>query len=156
VKKLELTLAYFLKDYQVLLALRKKKGFAQGIYNGVGGKLENNETHEGAMIRECIEEVGLEPTEYKYAGKITFYQPMNGEKVAATVHIYLCTSWQGNLTESNEVKPEWFELNHLPYHKMMEDDKYWLPLILEGKKIEAVFELDENLQTINYQIQKSI
>lgn len=34
--------------------------------------------------------------------------------------------------------------DNIPYDKMFPDDKYWLPLILEGKKIRAYFEFDKD------------
>ena len=35
---------------------------------------------------------------------------------------------------------------------MFPDDKYWLPLILEGKKIKAYFNFDEEWNLLNYEI----
>ena len=47
---LETTLCLLKKDNRILLAM-KKRGFGEGKYNGVGGKIENGETPEEAMIR---------------------------------------------------------------------------------------------------------
>lgn len=41
------------------------------------------------------------------------------------------------------MNPFWFSLATIPYEKMFADDRYWLPLVLEGKKINAFFEFDE-------------
>lgn len=35
---------------------------------------------------------------------------------------------------------------------MFPDDKYWLSLILEGKKIKAYFNSDEEWNLLNYEI----
>lgn len=52
-------LLLFTKDFKkVLLIKRKKKPFAN-LYNGIGGKIEPNETVEEATIRECLEEVEI-------------------------------------------------------------------------------------------------
>ena len=150
-KKIEMTLAYFIKDNQILLPL-KKKTIAKGKYNGVGGRLEENETHEQAMIRECIEEIGLEPTEYEYRAKLTFNQLVDDERSVATIHVYICTSWIGELTESEEMKPYWFDINNIPYDKTMDNDKYWLPPVINGQKITATFDLDDEYKTLNYSI----
>lgn len=52
-------LLLFAKDYKkVLLIKRKKKPFAD-LYNGIGGKIEQNESIKEATIRECIEETNI-------------------------------------------------------------------------------------------------
>ncbi len=62
--KLETTLCLLKKDNQILLAL-KKRGFGEGKYNGIGGKIEENETPEFAMIRETEEEINITPVVYE-------------------------------------------------------------------------------------------
>jgi hypothetical protein len=32
--------------------------------------------------------------------------------------------------ETREAKPVWYDLGALPFDRMWEDDRYWLPLIL--------------------------
>jgi len=34
------------------------------------------------------------------------------------------------MKESEEIKPFWFDLENIPYKKMWEFDKHWLPRIL--------------------------
>ena len=150
--KFEFTLAYFIKDNQILLPLKKKK-IGKGKHNGVGGRVEPNENHEEAMIRECIEEVGLTPIEYEYVTELRFNQPVDGQRSLSIVHIYICRSWTGELTETDEMKPYWFEINKIPYNKTMDDCKYWLPQVLSGQKIIANFDLDENYITLDYNIE---
>ena len=153
-KKVEMTLAYFIEENQILLPLKKKK-IGKGQHNGVGGKLEENETHEQAMIRECIEEVGLHPTEYEYMARLSFNQLVDDERTIAVVHVYVCKSWTGNLVETDEMKPYWFNINNIPYDKTMDDDKYWLPLVLSGKKIIADFDLNNDYITLNKNIEEA-
>lgn len=150
-KKVEMTLCYFIQDNEILLPLKKKK-IGKGKHNGVGGGLEENETHEQAMVRECIEEVGLQPTEYEYMAELSFNQLVDNERSIAIVHVYICRAWEGTLIETDEMKPHWFDINNIPYDKTMDDDKYWLPLVLSGKKIIASFDLDENYITLNKNI----
>ena len=42
------------------------------------------------------------------------------------------------------MQPKWFSINNLPWEEMFSDDKYWLPLVLKGKKLDAFFEYDKN------------
>ena len=130
------TLLYITKGNKVLLIL-KKKGLGAGLYNGVGGKVEKNETPLQAAIRECIEEIGVEPLGVEWAGLLEFY---NDGSLYGFVHIFRAEDYRGELKESEEAKPEWFEIDKIPYDKMWEDDRYWLPTILkETKKVYGRF-----------------
>ena len=68
---LETTLCLLKKDNEILLAM-KKRGFGEGKYNGVGGKIENGETPEEAMLRETQEEIAVTPTKYEKVGFLEF------------------------------------------------------------------------------------
>ena len=63
-KNKETTLLIIKKENKILLA-RKKRGFGLGKWNGIGGKIEENETPEEAMIRETEEEIFATPIDLK-------------------------------------------------------------------------------------------
>ena len=145
--KLETTLCLLKRNNEILLAM-KKRGFGEGKYNGVGGKIENNESPEQAMIRETEEEIKVTPIKYEKVGEIEFDEFYKENKQRLVFHLYLVYEWSGNPTESEEMSPKWFDINNIPYDKMFPDDKYWLPLILQGKKVKAYFDFDENWNII--------
>lgn len=149
---METTLCLLMKDNKILLA-KKKKGFGAGRYNGAGGKLEGNETPEEAMIRETQEEIYVTPTKYEKVGLISFDEFFKGEKTRLFLHLYIVYEWEGDPTESDEMKPEWFDIKDIPYDNMFPDDKYWLPLILKGRKIKAYFEFDEEWNVLSKEIE---
>lgn len=142
-KKLQTTLLILRKDKKILLA-RKKRGFGFGKWNGVGGKVEEKETPEEAMIRETQEEISVTPIEYEKIGIIRFVEYIKEELITNDMHLYIATKWQGVPKESEEMQPKWFSINNLPWEEMFSDDKYWLPLVLKGKKLDAFFEYDKN------------
>lgn len=152
-KKIETTLCILRKEDKILLAL-KKRGFGCGKYNGVGGKLEGTETPEEAMLRETKEEINVIPTEYEKMGVVEFYEYYNGEKQNLIFHLYVASKWDGEESETDEMKPFWFAIDEIPYDDMFKDDTYWLPLILEGKKINAKFEFDEEWNLIRKEIKE--
>lgn len=152
-KEIETTLCILKKEDKILLAL-KKRGFGSGKYNGVGGKLEGTETPEEAMLRETKEEINVIPTEYEKMGVVEFYEYYNGEKQYLKFHLYIVTKWDGEESETEEMKPFWFSIDEIPYNEMFKDDTYWLPLILEGKKINAKFEFDKNWNLISKDIRE--
>lgn len=120
----------------------KKLGFGKGRWNGAGGKVENGETIEQAMIRESKEEIGVEPKDFYKVSELSFSFPHN-PKWNQMVHTYFCEKWKGEPKESEEMAPRWFSVSDIPYTKMWPDDALWLPLTLEGGKIRAAFSLGE-------------
>lgn len=137
-----LSLLFLRKGDQLLLAM-KKRGFGEGRWNGVGGKVEDGESIEAAMIRESQEEIGITPTQYEKVGDISFDEFFKGEPTIMHVHIFMASQWDGEPTESDEMAPKWFDIDKIPYDTMWPDDIYWLPQVLEGKKVSAQFKLDE-------------
>ena len=150
-KPIETTLSLLIKDNKILLAM-KKRGFGEGKYNGVGGKIEAFETPEEAMVRETKEEIYVTPKKYEKVGIIEFDEFYKGKKENVLFHLYIVTEWIGDIKESDEMKPYWFDINNIPYDNMFPDDKYWLPIILQGRKIKGHFSFDENWNLISKNI----
>lgn len=141
------SLLFLRRDDQILLAM-KKRGFGSDRYNGVGGKIEPGETVEQAMIRECQEEIMVTPTAYEKVAEQDFYMDTDTDAPwHLYVHVYIGTEWEGTPEETEEMAPEWFAIKDIPYDRMWEDDQYWLPLLLDGKKIvgDYSFLLDESM-----------
>jgi 8-oxo-dGTP pyrophosphatase MutT (NUDIX family) len=68
------TLLFLIKDNEILLAM-KKRGFGQGKYNGVGGKVDSGESLEVAAVRETKEEIDVTPVNYWHVANLDFYFP---------------------------------------------------------------------------------
>ena len=49
----------FNRDYSKLLLIKRNKKPYKGCWNGIGGKIENDETPLEAAKRECMEETGI-------------------------------------------------------------------------------------------------
>ena len=49
----------FTKDYKKVLMIKRNKPPYKDCWNGIGGKIEENETEIQAAIRECHEETGI-------------------------------------------------------------------------------------------------
>lgn len=129
----DVTNVLFVKENKVLLGL-KKRGFGARKYNGFGGKLKSGESILDAAIREAKEEVGLDMVSYYKAAEIDF-----AESYPLRMHLYVCTEWEGDVLESEEMRPAWFHFDKIPYEEMWDDDKYWMELALSGKKFKASF-----------------
>ena len=110
----------------------KKRGFGAGRWNGLGGKLNPGETIEEAAKREVREEAGIELKNLEKMGIIEF--EFQGNPQILEVHVFKSDSFSGVPVETEEMRPEWFEVGAIPYKEMWPDDIFWIPLFLAGKK----------------------
>lgn len=150
-KTIKATLLYIVKEEKVLLG-KKLRGFGKGNYNGIGGKVDFGETIEQGMIREVKEEICVEPVSYELVGKIVYNEFMDGEPVVFETFVYVATGYVGDIKDTDEMEPSWFDINRLPFDKMFGDDSYWLPQVLLGEKIVAEFDFDKDFNILNYNV----
>jgi 8-oxo-dGTP pyrophosphatase MutT (NUDIX family) len=130
------------KISEICLAM-KKRGFGVGKWNGVGGKVEKGEKIIDAAKREAKEEINIDILNMKKMAENSFYFPHKPEW-NQKVHVYLSEVWSGEPTESEEMRPQWFLVENIPYEKMWSDDEFWLPKVLGGKMIKASFVFGED------------
>ncbi len=147
----EVTLLFLLKENQILLAM-KKRGFGEGKWNGVGGKIEPNETPEQATIRECQEEINITPSKLIKVGEIDFLLPVDGKLGSMHAHVFKSYKWGGKPAESDEMSPAWYNVKDIPYNQMWPDDKYWLPVLIAGRGFRARFELNDEDEMLDHSI----
>lgn len=134
-KKL-LTLCIIHQHPRVLLGM-KKRGFGEGRWNGFGGKITAGETIEEAARREIREEAGIEPNDLERVGLIHF--EFQGNPEILEVHLFRSTSFSGDPMETEEMRPQWFRVEEIPFGSMWPDDQFWFPLFLSNKKFKAKF-----------------
>ncbi len=131
---IEAVIVHIIEGDRILLHY-KKRGHGAGKWNGLGGKIENGETPEECAMREAKEEMGTEIKDLKKMGEIVFYDVQEEDWM---VHVY-SAKIIGEPKESEESRPKWFSLESIPYDEMWEDDRYWLPLVINGLKFRAKF-----------------
>jgi len=134
------TLLFLQREGEVLLAM-KKRGFGEGKWNGVGGKLEPRETPMQAAIRECEEEIGVTPHDLRKMCELDFYLTYDPD-FNHFAHIFTTNTWDREPHETEEMRPQWFKYNAIPYNQMWGDDKFWLPELLAGKRFRGTYTLD--------------
>jgi 8-oxo-dGTP diphosphatase/2-hydroxy-dATP diphosphatase len=148
--KRKYTLCLVTKDDKVLLGY-KKQGFGYGRWNGFGGKVKEGENIAFATKRELTEECGLIARSLVPIGMVNFEFRKNPGNILE-VHIFKCNDFSGEVKESAEMRPQWFLPEELPTGEMWDDDKYWLPLFLQGKKFTGYFLFDENDKVIKHEL----
>ncbi|MDD4304835.1 MAG: NUDIX domain-containing protein [Patescibacteria group bacterium] len=102
----------------------KKRSFGVGKWNGVGGKPEGNETITSTAIREAKEEIGVNIKESDLEKVCEFKFFFKDGKNNQEVSVFLCKSWEGDIIETEEMMPQWFHIDKIPYDNMWSDDKY--------------------------------
>lgn len=131
------TLCFLVDGDNILLGM-KKRGFAEGKWNGFGGKPNEGETILETAMREAQEEVEMTPKSLVQFAILDCYHPNSSLQVV----VFLTEEWDGTPVETEEMRPEWFSKDKIPYDDMWEDDALWLPLIIDGKKLKAKLEFD--------------
>ncbi|MEI6462531.1 MAG: NUDIX domain-containing protein [bacterium] len=145
---------FLVKDNKVILGLRKRVslGLGANLISGIGGKVGDkpefqNETDEEGLRREVKEEIGVDILEFEKMGRICFYF-MTKPKWNQEVIAYIVTSWKGTPLETESIKPMEFNIHNLPKTQMWDDNTYWVPMLLEGKKFTASFLYGEDNKTV--------
>ncbi|RDV10635.1 8-oxo-dGTP diphosphatase [Arthrobacter sp. RT-1] len=146
------TLCFLLRDGEsgpeVLLGL-KRTGFGTGKIVGIGGHVEPGESDGEAAVREVMEETGVcvRVEDLTDAGAVNFVFPAKPEWNMST-SLFTARTWQGEPTDSDEVLPEWFRTDTLPVERMWQDADHWLPVVLEGGKVNVVVTLNDDNETV--------
>ena len=134
-----LTLCIIHQHPRVLLGM-KKRGFGMGRWNGFGGKIKSGESIEDAARREIKEEAGIKINDLNKVGIIEFEFENSPELLE--VHLFKSENFNGEPTESEEMRPQWFHVDEIPFAKMWPDDILWMPFLLKGKKFKGKFLFD--------------
>lgn len=150
------TICFPINDKGILLAM-KLTGFGAGNYNGFGGKFDREQGDiiiEDTAVRELAEESTLTATvaDLDKRAIIDFFFPAN-PLFNQRVHVYFLNRWTGIPQRTKEMAPELFKVEEIPYKKMWDSDRTWLPYLLEGRKIYAIFNWKNDNKTVdNYTI----
>ena len=131
----------FNKDTDEVLLIHKKRGLGKGKINAPGGRIDPDESDFEAAVRETEEEVCITPQNVKKVGELNFYFT---DGYSLKGFVFVSDKYSGEIRETDEAKPFWCKLNKIPYDDMWADDKFWLPLMLSGKKFSGYFVFDND------------
>lgn len=111
-------------DGRVLLAQRPPGKSMAGLWEFPGGKVQEGETPEAALIRELHEELGIDVKESCLA-PLTFASH-GYEAFHLLMPLYVCRRWEGNMTAREGQQLAWVRPTRLADYPMPPADK---PLI---------------------------
>jgi 8-oxo-dGTP diphosphatase len=129
------TLLFVIRGGRILL-IDKKTGLGAGKINGPGGRIEPGEAPMDAAVREVEEELCVTPTGVRWCGELLF-QFTDGYSMRGFV--YTASDFTGEPRETGEAAPLWTPVDEIPYDRMWEDDRLWVPLMLAGKTFRGFF-----------------
>ncbi len=132
------TLVFVIRQGRILL-IRKKRGLGAGKVNGPGGRIEPGELPEAGAARELREELGVRAGQLIRLGDHRF-QFIDG--YSTYVHVYRTSEVEGTPVETEEASPIWCDVDAIPFDEMWEDDRYWLPLVLKGRRFSGYWIFD--------------
>ena len=125
-------------SYLMLHRVKKENDASHGKWIGVGGKCEADESPDECMLREVKEETGLEITEWRYRGIVTFISDTWPNEY---MHLFTATKWNGepDMSIDDEGELAWIKKDDLPVTdsvgdqsiKLWEGDKIFLRLMLD-------------------------
>jgi len=127
----------------------KRTGLGLGKVVGAGGKIEPGESVREAAVREVREETGVEidAADLEPAGRIDYFFPTK-PAWSQRSHVFTCTRWSGEPAETAELSPRWFAREDVPYERMWDDARRWLPDVLRGGRVDATFTFGPDLETV--------
>lgn len=131
------TLGFLFRNRKIILAAKKRK-IGIGKLNGYGGRVEEGEDRMQSLIREIFEECSViaEKENCKELGYIDFY--FQNAEGFLRVYVYRIDEFFGEPVETEEMgSPEEFDLNEIPYHRMMVGDEKFIPLVVQNKKFKG-------------------
>jgi 8-oxo-dGTP diphosphatase len=109
------------EDNRVLIAKRPGDKHMGGLWEFPGGKVEENETPEEAIIRELAEELGIDVTQSCLA-PLTFASH-DYDKFHLLMPLYICRQWNGEIEAKEGQELTWVRANRLSGYEMPPADE---------------------------------
>lgn len=130
------TLVFIINDNKVLLGEKKRGEIGTGTLNGPGGKREGNESLMECAVRETYEELGvtLQPSKLKEVAVVTFYADGIPD---FEVYVYRTHQLISAPIETDDMIPEWYLIDDLPFERMLESDRAWVSRALKDSAFKA-------------------
>ncbi len=138
------TLGFLFRNGKIILAEKKRK-IGVGKLNGYGGRVEEGEDRAECLIRELHEEclVIVVKEDCRELGYIDFH--FQNSEGFLRVYMYRIDNFICEPVETEEMGvPKEFDVNKIPYDKMMVGDDKFIPFVVENKKFKGEVHFSAN------------
>jgi ADP-ribose pyrophosphatase YjhB (NUDIX family) len=135
------TIVFPRMDSKIMLAT-KMRGVGVGYLNGWGGGVEQGESIHECVIRKFYEETGgaeIHASALHCHGVVHFRNfREDGTFLDCDVYVYTTRIWLGQIHSTEFMRnPEWHKIYNLEKLNLMPGDKFWLPLFITGRNLQA-------------------
>ena len=114
--KTVVSIALINNENEILLSKRPEKKHLSGFWEFPGGKVEDGETPEKALIREVKEELNIDIND-KCIAPLSFSE-FDYKNFQLLLLLYVCRRWDGEPMSMESNKLEWVKPNMLRDYKM--------------------------------------
>jgi len=114
-------------DGRVLLAQRPEGKSMAGLWEFPGGKVEDGETPEAALIRELHEELGIDTHSSCLAPLV--FASHSYEDFHLLMPVFACRRWEGTVTPREGQKLAWARASELKSYPMPPADVPLIPIL---------------------------
>ena len=114
--KIVVSIALINNENEILLSKRPEKKHLSGFWEFPGGKVEEGETPEKALIREVKEELNIDINN-KCIAPLSFSE-FDYNNFQLLLLLYICRRWDGVPMSMENNKLEWVKPNMLRDYKM--------------------------------------
>jgi 8-oxo-dGTP diphosphatase len=115
------------RDNRVLISRRPEGKPMAGLWEFPGGKVSEGETPELALVRELKEELGIDVCDTCLA-PFTFASHAY-EQFHLLMPLYLCRSWEGEITPREGQEIKWVRASRLRDYPMPPADLPLIPML---------------------------
>jgi 8-oxo-dGTP diphosphatase len=115
------------RDGRFLLARRPEGGAMPGLWEFPGGKVEEGETPEAALIRELQEEIGID-TWSSCLAPLTFASHSYAE-FHLLMPLFVCRKWAGVPRPIVHSQLKWVKIQDVGHYPMPPADLLLLPIL---------------------------
>lgn len=137
-------------DGRRILLKKETEGMGNGKWVGLSVELDRNSDPAHCAATLLKREVGLVAPRPLLHGVCNFYKG-TAELPFVKAHIFSVKVPGGIGSRSRGMR--WFNLGSIPYDKMWDDDLFWLPLVVNGRRFNGSFVYDRNMKrVVNYRI----
>ncbi len=138
-ERLRMVVGFLWSGPKVLLVQKNKPVWQRGLWNGVGGKLEGEETPIEAMVREFFEETTIKTTESHW----TPYCVETGPEYVAhffSAHI----NPVGPVPDVNDAgeRLQWFVADEIPRRSVIGNVQWLLPMSRDWRNFSEPVEVN--------------
>uniref|UniRef100_A0A7S0RFV9 Uncharacterized protein n=1 Tax=Chlamydomonas leiostraca TaxID=1034604 RepID=A0A7S0RFV9_9CHLO len=71
------------------------------------------------------------------------------------VTVFVVRQFTGQPSESDEMAPEWYAYDSIPFDNMWADDVHWYPLLLVGKSFRGLFAFQDTTKLVWHTLSES-